>query len=472
MTDIPNLGPAFLIIFGITGDLAKKKLLPALYSLLKEDLLPQPFEIIGISRRDFNIDTLLEEVELCINERDNVCDPKTVAKLKKALTVFQMDVTKAADYDRLLLELNSKEDAYDTHLNRLYYLSIPPQVFGPIVRLLGEHGHNASCQHGAASTRLLVEKPFGYDVKSAKQLIEDLSVAYGDAQVFRIDHYLAKETVQNILTFRFKNPLFEKIWDAQHISRVTITAYEKIGIEGRVNFYEQTGAMRDLIQSHLLQLLALVTMEPPASMASEDIHAAKLAALDQVLPIAPDKVATRATRGQYRSYRKEVGDPASRTETFARLHLQIENNRWRGVPIIVQTGKALAEKITEITLAFHAVDQPTNRLHMRLQPNEGINLVLQAKLPGLTDETQEVVMNFDYREAFDSVHPDAYERVLVDALRGDATLFSTSQEVLASWRIIENVLNTWAKNDAGLELYNSGSTGSAIGQSSTDDSKS
>lgn len=457
MADIPNLDPAILVIFGITGDLAKRKLLPALYSLVKEGLVPEPFEIIGITRQQVELDDLLKDVELCINERDNVCDPTMVNKLKDIIHLLHMDVTKPEDYDSLLVELNKKEDAYGVHMNRLYYLSIPPQVFTPIVRLLGEHGHNASCQHGAASTRLLVEKPFGYDLQSAKDLIANLAVSYGDSQVFRIDHYLAKETVQNILTFRFKNEIFTTLWNKDSIKRITVTAKETLGIESRAVFYEQTGALRDLIQSHLLQLLAIVTMEQPATMESKDIHAAKLAVMQQITPILAEQVASQTVRGQYEGYRQEVSQSSSRIETYAQINLAINNDRWAGVPIVIQTGKALDEKLTELVIDFGDA-QSANQLIIRLQPNEGITLHFQAKKPGLTNETHEVTMNFNYNDAFASLHPDAYERVLIDALRGDTTLFATSDEVLASWGVIENIIHEWAKDDSSLLLYPKGST--------------
>lgn len=456
-TNIPNLDPAVLVIFGITGDLAKRKLLPALYSLVKEGLLPEPFEIIGITRREINLDELLQDVELCINERDNICDPIMVNKLKETIKLLHMDVTKPEDYDQLLQEINSIEDSYGKHLNRLYYLSIPPQVFAPIVKLLGEHDHNTGCQHDQASSRLLVEKPFGYDLQSAKELIEDLNKSFDDQQLFRIDHYLAKETVQNILAFRFKNPIFAKVWDNTSVSNIVITAKETLGIENRVAFYEQTGALRDIIQSHLLQLLALVIMEQPASMESADIHHAKLTALQQIKPITADQVAQKTVRGQYEGYRAEVGDISSKTETYAQIELSVDNPRWAGVPITVQTGKALDQKLTEISLNFVGQKgEPENHLSLRLQPNEGITLRLQAKVPGLANDTREVAMNFDYREAFESVHPDAYERVLIDALRGDTTLFATSAEVLATWEIIESVIRGWSKNDDQLVIYKPG----------------
>lgn len=459
---LDNLDPAFLVVFGLTGDLAKKKLLPALYYLAKENLLPEAFKIIGISRRKVSVDELLAEVELCISEKDKVCDPATLKKLRDMIHMRQVNLTDAQGYKDLLDYLNQEEDKCGKHMNRLYYLSIPPQVYGPVVRLLGEAGHNASCQHGAASTRLLIEKPFGYDLKSAKELISDISQQYGDFQVYRIDHYLAKETVQNILTFRFSNPVFEALWDRRFIQHIQITAAETIGIEGRAGFYDQTGALRDLVQSHLLQLLALTTMEKPRSQSSRDIHIAKLRLLKSIRPPAPNKVAREAVRGQYVGYRTETGDGSSNTETYAALKLSIDNKRWKGVPMFIRTGKNLAEKATEITIVFKQPKERhtlPNMLTFRLQPNEGITFDVLAKKPGLKAETQQVTMQFDYHSSFESLHPDAYERVLIDGLRGDKTLFSTAEEVLAAWKALDNVVNAWVQNDENLQPYEPGSWG-------------
>lgn len=460
----PKLDPTLLVIFGITGDLAKRKLLPALYGLFKLDLLPEQFEIIGITRREISLEELLKDVELCVSERDKVCDPVTLAKMNKALKLYQMDVTNPADYERLSADLQAKEDHYGTCMNRLYYLSIPPQVFAPIVRMLDESGHNSSCSHGKAISRLLVEKPFGFDYPSAQDLITDLRASYTDDQLYRIDHYLAKETAQNILTFRFENPLLQHVWTGAQISQIVITASETIGIEDRVAFYEQTGALRDLIQSHLLQLLSLVTMEQPDQLTSGNIHAAKLELLQSISAIQPDRVATQTIRGQYQGYRDEVDNQQSFNDTFAALSLTIDSDRWRNTKVILKTGKALERKETTISVTFCMPDNPdkVNELVFWIQPNEGINLRLYAKEPGLINVTQVVDMHFDYHDSFQNLHPDAYERVLIDAIRGDNTLFATSEEVLESWRIIQHVIDEWAKNDNGLVVYQPGTAGPEI----------
>jgi glucose-6-phosphate 1-dehydrogenase len=305
----------------------------------------------------------------------------------------------------------------------------------------------------------LVEKPFGYDLVSAKDLISETAKVFGEEQVFRIDHFLAKETVQNILTFRFQNPIFEALWNHRYISSIDIAAAEKIGIEGRVRFYEPLGAIRDIIQSHLLQILAIVTLDQPAVLDSEHIHAAKQALLDHVQPVPPDQVRSRTVRAQYEGYRKEVDNPDSVTETYAGITVFVDSERWKDVPVSLWTGKALAEKKYEITINFQSGEGGEgNRLRFRLQPNEGIELDLLTKKPGFNDELQAVAMDFSYHQNFENPeHPNAYERVLVDAVRGDHTLFATSEEVLASWRIVQPVLDQWAKSADDLFFYEPGS---------------
>lgn len=457
----PLPDPSILVIFGITGDLAQRKLLPALYHLLKDDLLHPSTIILGITRQNIAKKQLLDRVELCVNEVDGICDPVAVGKMNDVLRVHHMDVTQPGDYDKLYALLNKLEDEQGMCLNRLYYLSIPPGVFGPIVRFLGERGLNGSCQHGKAATRLLLEKPFGYDLASAQLLIKDTAEHFSEQQIFRIDHYLAKETVQDILQFRYANPIFIPIWNNKHVDSIVIRATEKIGIENRVNFYEQTGALRDIIQSHLLQLLALVTMELPAKLESSQIHKNKQRLFKQILPMPPNLVYKRAVRGQYQGYKKQVKKLHSSTETYAALELYIENKRWQNIPMKLITGKALSQKRTDITLQFRADENGEyNRLTFRIQPDEGIELRLKVKKPGFTQVTETALMDFDYEKTFDNHgHPDAYERVLIDAIKGDHTLFATADEVLAGWKIVQPVLDVWDRNDDGLLAYPSGSDG-------------
>lgn len=456
-------GPAVFVIFGITGDLAGRKLLPALYHLFKDDLLDPRTVVLGITRRPVTEDQLLQDVELCVNETEHTCDPAAIGKLRRALRMHQMDPAKPDDYDSLRGALDAVEAEAGVCMNRLYYLSIPPQTFADVVRNLGMHGLNGSCGHGTAASRLLVEKPFGYDIASARELVRETGEWFDESQLFRIDHYLAKETVQNVLAFRMFNPIFTDQWSRGHITSVVITAYEKIDIEGRAAFYEDVGALRDFIQSHLLQLLAVVVMELPADLSSEAVHHSKLALLQAIRPIAADEVAVRAVRGQYQGYAQEVGNPDSITETYAELNLLIDSPVWEGVPMTLRSGKALAEKRTDVSIRFKGRSgtvETYNDLVFRIQPSEGISLKLIAKKPGFDDRQQQVNMDFKYQYDFDSNgHPDAYERVLVDAARGDHTLFTTSDEVMAAWSVIEHVQKAWAASGDGLVIYPKGSEG-------------
>ena len=452
----PQLEPAIFVVFGITGDLAAKKLLPSLYHLIKDNLVHEQTVILGVTRQQLTVNELLEHVEVCINETDKICDPVALAKLQQKLVVHTMDPRDPEAYANLKQHLQHIEDAHGVCMNRLFYLAVPPQTVGSVVELLGKSGLSDGCKHGRADSRLLIEKPFGWDVASAQQLVDNMSAHFGEQQIYRIDHYVARETVQNILTFRRENPLFGAVWDSEHIEAIRITAKEKIGIEGRATFYEPTGALRDFVQSHLLQLLALVTMELPSSMESNEIHDGKLALLRQISVVQTDGHPV-AERAQYDTYKQEVGNDHSNTETYAKLGLAIANDRWRDTAIILETGKAMDEKLTEIVMQFRYGKQP-GRLVFRLYPTEGIELDLMVKKPGFDDKLQTAQMSYKYRDASSlPEHPDAYERVLVDAARGDHTLFTTSDETLACWRIVQPVLEYWNIDTTPLVLYASGS---------------
>jgi glucose-6-phosphate 1-dehydrogenase len=458
-----DLQPAILTIFGITGDLSKRKVLPAIYHLIKQALLPEQFAIVGTSRREINVDELLKDVELCVLEQNNVCDPDAMRIFKDKLQMIQVDPVNGDDYAKLKSTLDEIEAQHNVCMTRLIYLSIPPQVYSSVIKQLGQNGLNKGCQHdGQATSRLLVEKPFGYDYKSAEDLIATTNEHFSEDQVFRIDHFLAKETAQNILTFRRYNPLFSSIWNNEHISGIDIYAHEKLSIEGRADFYDHVGAMRDLIQSHLLQLLAITTMDLPTDLTDNDaIHENKQTLLELTKPPADDQISEIVIRAQYDTYRTEVENDDSTTETFVSLPLHIDNDRWQDVPIRITTGKALGDKATAVVISFsHHHDQPTNKLTFRVQPNDGIDIDLQVKKPGYQQAMQTAKMDFSYQTTFDETgHPDAYERVLIDAVRGDHMLFATSAEVMASWRILQPVLNTWEKSSTDLKTYQSGSMG-------------
>ncbi len=419
-------------------------------------LLPDRFRVVGISRQDeYTVDTLFDDFRQYL---PTGVDESTLAGLKSCVTISHLDLNDHDAYTALRSELETASTDLGSNTRRLYYLSIPAQAFGDVVEHLGTTGHAAAFNSESEKPRLLIEKPFGYDMASAKSLIDIADKYFDESQLYRIDHYLAKETAQNILTFRFNNPLFDSIWNARHIDRIHITAQEKIGIEGRADFYEKTGALRDILQSHLLQLLALVMMEQPAKLGSADIHRSKQRLLDSIIPIEVDEVGTKATRGQYQTYRSEVRNPKSTVETFARLQLTVDNEQWRGVPVIIETGKALSDKFTSVSVHFRENNRALgdNTLTFRLQPEEGITLSLLAKTPGLTNDTQSVEMEFDYARSFAENTSEAYERVILDAVRGDQSLFASNAEVLTSWRIVENVLSVWSSTEDGLVLYPAG----------------
>jgi glucose-6-phosphate 1-dehydrogenase len=457
------LPPTTLVIFGITGDLAHRKLLPALYYLAENNLLPLQGKILGVTRHGTTVDDLMTAIRSGVDASDGECKEEVLQELAKRFEIVSMDLVAPEGYIKLKQHLNEIENEIGVCMSRLYYLAIPSQAYEPVIEQLGQNGLNEACQHGEDNARLLIEKPFGYDLNSAQELITKLNEHFTEKQIYRIDHYLAKETAQNILAFRFGNPIFKRIWDHQNITGIIISATESIGIEGRTVFYEQTGALRDFVQSHLLQLLSLVGMEEPSQMDEEEIHRQKLSLLQAVEPIAPNAVAVDTVRGQYDTYKQEVGNPDSYVETYAALRLHINNERWRDVPILIRVGKALKERRSEIVIFFSDSSSLTqdNVLTIQIQPQEGVLLRLLAKRPGFDEELTPVDMDFDYTRSFAGAngHPDAYERVLVDAIRAEKTLFATSEEVLASWRIIENVIHEWAKNDNDLKSYQTGSWG-------------
>ena len=449
------------VIFGSTGNLVQKKLIPSLYHLFNDGYLPDEFTIYFIAR-DLNatIDSIIERAEIALLRQSGNVSDEVIAKLKAHIRLIYMDSTNPQDYERLRGELDDLDSEKAINHNRLYYLAIPPSIFANVIDCLAATGLNDESQ--GAARRILVEKPFGTNLSTARQLVDHINQYFSEDQVYRIDHYLAKETAQNILAFRFNNPIIEDLWGSKYIDHIQITAAETIDIEGRANFYDNMGAMRDLVQSHLLQLLALTMMDVPYPLDSANIHSEKLALLDAIKPINPGQVDEIAVRAQYDGYRQDAKNDQTTTETFAALYLQVDSSRWANVPVLLRTGKALADKVTEINVVFKDRTQrgiPPNILTIRIQPDEGINIVLKAKKPGFADEYQDVNMDFCYETSFDSYQPDAYERVLVDAMLGDQTLFATSDEVLRCWEIIEPVIDAWGTNGNILQTYKRGTWG-------------
>ncbi len=455
-----ELKPSILIVFGITGDLAKRKILPAIYQLCKEKMLPEDTKILGISRRDVPIDEILDTVNLCANEQDGICDPAVIERIRSCTSMFQVDPLSDQDYISLKEHLDLMEQEQGGCMDRLFYLSIPPQVYIPIIQKMGQHGLNRGCSHQQAVAKLMIEKPFGYDVASAEILIRETEKVFTEDQIFRIDHYLAKETAQNILKFRRHNPVFSSQWNDRHIRRIHVIAKEKIGIENRVGFYERVGAMRDLIQSHLMQLLSLTALDMPEELTSDSVHASKRKFMESLLP--PDTslgISKQVVRGQYDNYKAEVANPHSSIETFVSMVLRSRHPDWQNCEFQLTTGKALDEKVTIIKVYFG--DKDPNILSFRIQPDEGIDIDLLIEEPGFTHNLRKVKMNFSYAQHFDTSR-DAYERVLIDAIRGDKLLFATKSEVMASWRVLQPILDAWSATSDDLVIYPSGGKGPSI----------
>jgi glucose-6-phosphate 1-dehydrogenase len=472
--------PTALVIFGATGDLAHRKLLPALYNLAHEGALPERFELIGVARRDQpheDYRAIARETIERFSRRtpDPAVLEGLLANVRYVPGTFDDDSV-YAEIDRTLREFDERAGS---QLNRVFYLSTAPEFFPVIAGKLGAAGLNHT---DTAMTRAVIEKPFGYDLDSARKLNAEVLEVFEESQVFRIDHYLGKETVQNLLALRFANSLFEPVWNRNFIDNVQITAAEDIGIGGRAGYYEGSGALRDLVQNHMLQLLALLTMEPPAAFEANRLRDEKLKVLEAIVPPAPDEVGSMTVRAQYGSgvvggdqvpgYREEEGvAPDSRTETYAALRLHVSNWRWAGVPFYLRTGKRLARKVTEIAvtlkpvphLAFQSagsVGVQPNQIILIVQPDEGVSVSIGAKIPGPTMRIRPVNMEFRYGTSFMSESPEAYERLILDAMRGDATLFTRNDEIEALWGIIDPVLTAWHEDTSSpIPQYEAGSQG-------------
>lgn len=428
--------PTILIIVGISGDLSRRYLLPAIRQIAKAGFLPDKFRILGVSRRELGLADVLPAGD--------------AAELEKHLELYQMDLAEPAAYHKLADHLKALEHRLGAPAQHLFYLSVPPQVTKAIVERLGGAG-----MLKGPSAKLLLEKPFGTDLASAEELVAHLGKHCQEDQIYRIDHYVAKEMAQNLIVFRAGNPLIKGTWNKDFIESVEVYVGEAIGIEGRAAFYEQTGALRDVVQSHLLQLAALVLMDLPDLNAVHDIPNKRLQALEALDP--PTDSQTDVLRGQYAGYRTEVGNLHSMVETYVSLRLFSRDPRWSGVPITLTTGKSLAARATEIRLTYRQKDAAhTNKLVLRIQPDEGVTLHFWVKRPGYDYEMQPLPLVLAYDHHFAGL-PDAYERVFVDAMRSERSLFTTSQEVLAAWRLLEPIQRAWSlSGGADLLVYQPG----------------
>jgi glucose-6-phosphate 1-dehydrogenase len=467
--------PTTLVIFGATGDLAHRKLLPALYNLAHEGALPERFELIGVARREKGDQEFREKARASILQHSRrEPDAEVLGGLLDHVQYIPTNFDDPAGYTALAEALERLDEAAGQPLNRDYYLSTAPEFFPVIIERLKDAGLH---RHDKVDVRVIIEKPFGVDLESARSLQRVVSDVFRERQVFRIDHYLGKETVQNVMAFRFANMMFEPVWNRNYIDHIQITGAEDIGIGSRAGYYDSAGALRDLVQNHMLQLVALTCMEPPASFEANKVRDEKVKVLTAITPPDPEDTLraqyTRGTAGgeDVPGYLEEEGVPAdSRTETYATLKLEVHNWRWAGVPIYLRTGKRLARKVTEIAvqlkpvphLAFQSkgsVGVQPNQLVLTVQPNEGVSLSLGAKIPGSRMRIRPVNMEFLYGSAFMSQSPEAYERLILDAMRGDATLFTRNDEVDAQWSIIDPILQAWAAGERPVARYEAGTAG-------------
>jgi glucose-6-phosphate 1-dehydrogenase len=468
--------PIAIVIFGVTGDLAHRKLLPALYELLREDRLPSEIYVIGFARREWDDEIMRESLRAGINEfaRTRPVDPLLVDRLLTKAYFVRSSFEEREGYQRLATLLNQLKVC-----NVLFYLATPPESYIPIIQAIGVE-HLLDCSEGWS--RLVIEKPYGRDHRSAEELEQEVHLVFKERQVYRIDHYLGKETVQNILVFRFANGIFEPLWNRNYIDHVQITVAETVGVGTRAGYYDTAGVMRDMFQNHILQLVGLTAMEAPVAFNADAVRDEKVKVLDGLRPLKGDDVLVNTYRAQYVAgmvegkrvlgYKDEKGVPAeSITETYMAAKLLIDNWRWAGVPFYVRSGKRLGSRLTEIAIQFKQpplrlfdwqdmVGEAPNALVLNLQPDEGITLTFGAKAPKPRNHISPVKMEFSYEQTFGSEPPEAYERLLLDSLIGDATLFTRSDEVLAAWTFATCILDAWQNAPLkNLPVYEAGTWG-------------
>ncbi len=473
-------GPCGLVLFGVTGDLARKKIMPAIYDLANRGLLPPGFGLVGFARRQWDNEDFAQEVHDAVRDYARTPFREDVwAQLSEGIRFVEGDISDPAAYTELRAVIEEVDRTRGTLGNHAFYLSIPPGLFPRVIENLRESG--LSERHGKEWRRVVIEKPFGHDLASAQELDRVLSSAFTPDEIFRIDHYLGKETVQNILAVRFANTMFEPIWNCNYVDNVQITQAEDIGIAGRAGYYDGIGAARDVIQNHLLQLLALTAMEEPLSFRPREVRMEKEKVLNAVA--LPADIAAHTARGQYASgwqggvpvvgFLEEKGiAPDSTTETFAAIRVMVDNRRWAGVPFYLRTGKRLGRRVTEVAVIFKRAphlpfdsasvgELSDNALVFRIQPDEGVTVRFGSKVPGTAGmEVRDVTMDFQYGDSFVDTSPEAYERLILDVLLGEPPLFPNSAEVDLSWRILDPILDEWAAHGQP-EPYASGGWGPA-----------
>jgi len=477
--------PCALVIFGATGDLTKRKLMPALYNLARSGLLPDDFAVLAFARRVHKTEDFRSELTAAMQRfGPRPLDAGLWSKIVGRTTYLMGEYGDPAAYENLRQALERADTEYGTRGNYLYYLATPPEVFGQVAEQLNRAGLARASQPFQGWRRIVVEKPFGHDLDSARVLNGELQAALDESQIFRIDHYLGKETVQNVLVFRFANGIFEPIWNRRYIDHVQITAAESLGVEGRGGYYETAGALRDMIQNHLFQLLALVAMEPPSSFDGDAIRDQKVRVLQAIKPLDHEEIIRQSVRGQYGpgviegekvpGYREEPSvERDSATETYAALKLKVENWRWADVPFYLRAGKRMARRETQIVIQFRrapvllfrsagAASLEPNRLLLHIQPDERIEVQFQAKRPGAIVRLAAAEMNFCYGDLGESVLSTGYETLLYDVIIGDATLFHRADMVDAAWRVVTPILDVWgALPPRDFPNYAAGSWGPA-----------
>ena len=467
--------PCILVVFGASGDLTSRKLMPALAEMAVNRQLPSAFAVIGVARTEMTDDDFRSRMQEAGGQ-----DNEAWSSLVAGFRYVAGDYADPDTFDRLREVVEEVDKERGTGGNRVYYLATVPQVFAPVAKELGDHDM-ATPDSDDAFVRVVVEKPFGHDLESARELDTALHAVFDEEQIYRIDHYLGKETVQNVLALRFANSIFEPMWNRRYIDHVQITVAESLGVGHRGGFYEEAGALRDIVQNHVLQVLALTLMEPPATIDAQGIRDEKVKALRAVEIYSHDEVLSEVVRGQYAegwvegeevpAYRDEEDvERDSTTETYMAMRLRVNNWRWSGVPIVVRTGKRLPKRLTEVAIQFQGVPhlpfraadarglQP-NAIVLHIQPDEGISLGFGAKVPGQAFQVRSVSMDFSYGAAFVEEAPDAYERLLLDAMVGDPTLFIRTDEVEQAWRIVQPVIEVWEQEDAPLAFYPAGTWG-------------
>ena len=467
--------PCILVVYGASGDLTQRKLIPALEALAADRRLSPAFAMVGVARTEMTDEEFRARVLEAVPEPSAAWEA-LVGNFRYVAGSYTGDET----FEKLEKVLTELDEQVGTSGNRVHYMATVPEVFEGVTATLGRHGL-AQPKEASSFVRLVIEKPYGRDLASALHLDEAIHAAFREEQIYRIDHYLGKETVQNVLALRFANAIFEPIWNRRYVDHVQITVAESLGVGHRGGFYETAGALRDIVQNHVLQVLALTLMEPPASVDAKGIRDEKVKALRAVDVPAPDDVSIEVVRGQYDrgwvegeevpGYREEGGvDPASRTETFVAMRMKIDNWRWAGVPFYVRTGKRLPKRVTEVAIEFRDVPHlpfgsketrglGPNALVLRIQPDEGISLRFGAKVPGQAFRVRSVSMDFSYGAAFLEETPDAYERLLLDAMVGDPTLFIRADEVEQAWEIVRPIQEMWSDDATPLARYPAGSWG-------------